>query len=149
MRTLPCSAAMKSLQYISRRPIWLFRRCPSFLKVKLPFPLAHTPLHTTSQLRTFVGLPGLRAYMVQHHEWETPTIFDLVDWPVFHAATLATSFLKRLFVIKWIHSFLPFQRQQYRYKQRPSASCPSTYGCTEEDWKHLCSAGRRVPHSCL
>jgi hypothetical protein len=80
--------------------------------------------------------------MAHHHEWETPTIFDLVDWPVFHAATLATSFLERLFVIKWIHSLLPFQRQQYTYIQSPSASCSSACGCTEEDWKHF----PRCPH---
>jgi hypothetical protein len=50
--------------------------------------------------------------------------------------------LLELFVLKWIHSLLPFQRQQYRYKQSPSASCPSACGCTEEDWKHF----SRCPH---
>jgi hypothetical protein len=64
--------------------------------------------HIPTQLRTFTGLPGLRTHFAQHHDWETPAIFDLVDWPLFHAATLA---------IKWINSLLPFQQQQYRYKQ--------------------------------
>jgi hypothetical protein len=56
--------------------------------------------HIPTQLRTFAGLPGLKAHFVKHHKWESLAIFDLVDWPVFHTATLALSFLTRLFVIK-------------------------------------------------
>jgi hypothetical protein len=39
--------------------------------------------HIPTQLRTFAGLPGLRAHFVKYHEWETPVIFDIVDWPMF------------------------------------------------------------------
>jgi hypothetical protein len=59
------SAAMKSLQHMSRRPTRLFRRCPSSLQVKFPFPLAHTPLHTTS--RPNYGLS--RDYPACAHTW--------------------------------------------------------------------------------
>jgi hypothetical protein len=93
--------------------------------------------HIPTQLRTFAGLPGLRAQFVKHHEWETPGIFDIVNWPMFHATTLATSFLKRLSVIKWINDLLPFLRQQYLYKQSPSASCLPACGCSNEDWAHF------------
>jgi hypothetical protein len=79
----------------------------------------------------------LRAHLVKYHEWETPVIFSIVDWPMFQAATLATSFVKRLLVIKWINDLLPFQQQQYLYKQSPSASCPSACGCSDEDWTHF------------
>jgi hypothetical protein len=75
--------------------------------------------HIATQLHTFAGLPGLRAHFVKHHEWESHVIFDIIDWPVFPTATLATSFLKRLFVIKWINDPLPLQGQQYLYKQSP------------------------------
>jgi hypothetical protein len=69
--------------------------------------------------------------------------FDLVDWPVFHSATLATTFLKRLFGIKMKNLLLPLQQQQqYRFRQIPSASCPSVCGCPEEDWTHFL----RCPH---
>jgi hypothetical protein len=41
---------------------------------------AHTITHhIPTQLRTFAGLPGLRAHFVRHHEWDSPTIFDLID----------------------------------------------------------------------
>jgi hypothetical protein len=112
----------------------------------LPFPPCHSSLpathHIPTQLRTFAGLPGLRAHFVRHYAWDFPTIFDLIDWPVFHAATLATTFLKRLFIITWINSLLSFQKQQFRYQQSPSSSCPSACGCTEEDWHHF----PRCPH---
>jgi hypothetical protein len=62
----------------------------------------------------------MRAHYCQHHEWENPAIFDLVDWPRFHGASLSTTFLKRLFVTKLINSLLPFQQQQHLYKQSPS-----------------------------
>jgi hypothetical protein len=60
--------------------------------------------HIPNQLRTFVGLPGLRAHLYRHHSWDTPLTFDLIDWPIFHQATLTNTFLRRLFTIKWICS---------------------------------------------
>jgi hypothetical protein len=41
-----------------------------------------------------------------------------------------------------INLLLPLQKQQYRFGQSPSASCPSACGCPEEDWKHFL----RCPH---
>jgi hypothetical protein len=104
---------------------------------------AHTITHhLPTQFRTFAGLAGIRQHLCDRHEWEEPTIFDLVDWPVFHSASLATTFLKRLFGIKMIHFLLPLQKQQYQFRQSPSASCPSACGCPEEDWVHFL----RCPH---
>jgi hypothetical protein len=48
----------------------------------------------------------MKAHLSIHHEGASPAIFDLVDWPLFHAATLSTSFLKRLFIIKWMNELL-------------------------------------------
>jgi hypothetical protein len=98
--------------------------------------------HIPTQLRTFTGLPGLWAHYCKHHEWESPAIFDLIDWPMHHSATLSTTFLKCLFVTIWINSLLPFQKQQHLFKQSPLASCPSGYGCTVKDWRDL----TRCPH---
>jgi hypothetical protein len=55
--------------------------------------------HLPTQLRTFAGLPAYRKYLCRHHAWE-PEVFDIIDWPIFHASTLTLSILKRLFVIK-------------------------------------------------
>jgi hypothetical protein len=93
--------------------------------------------HIPTQLRYFAGLAGLRERYCKHHEWASPAVFDLIAWPIFHQATLTTSFLRRLFTIKWVNSLLPFQKQQFLYKQSPTASCPSACGCTEEDWYHF------------
>jgi hypothetical protein len=68
----------------------------------------HTITHRLpTQLRTFASLPGIRAHLCTHHEWSEPAIFDLVDWPVFHSASLAATFLKRLFGINMINLLLP------------------------------------------
>jgi hypothetical protein len=93
--------------------------------------------HIPTQLRTFAGTPGMRAHYCKHHEWEDPATFDLVDWPRFHGATLSNTFLKRLFVTTWINSLLPLQRRQHRFKQSPSAHCPSACGCVDEDGRHF------------
>jgi hypothetical protein len=93
--------------------------------------------HIQNQLRTFAGLPGLRAHLYRHHSWDSHLTFDLIDWPIFHQATLTIIFLRRLFTIKWISSLLPFQHQQFSYQQSPSANCPSACGCYDEDWKHF------------
>jgi hypothetical protein len=98
--------------------------------------------HIPAQLRTFAGLAGIRAHFTERHKWESSAIFDLIDWPLFHAATLATTFLKQLFVIKWVNSLLPFQRQQHRYNHSPSANCPSNCACEDKDWVHF----PRCPH---
>jgi hypothetical protein len=104
---------------------------------------AHTITHhLPTQFRTFAGLAGIWQHLCTHHEWEEPAIFDFVDWPVFHSASLATTFLKRLFGIKMIHFLLPLQKQQYQFRQSPSASCPSACGCPEEDWSQFL----RCPH---
>jgi hypothetical protein len=103
---------------------------------------AHTLTHhIPTQLRYFSGLTGLRAHYCKHHAWISTAIFDLIDWPLFHQATLVTAFSHRLF-LKWISDLLPFQKQQFRYKQSPTAHCPSACGCTEEDWRHF----SRCPH---
>jgi hypothetical protein len=94
-------------------------------------------LHIPAQLQTFVGLPGIRAHFMERHNWDSSAIFDLIDWPLFHAATLLTTFLKQLFVIKWVNSLLPFQRQQRQYNQSPSAHCPLNCACVDEDWVHF------------
>jgi hypothetical protein len=98
-------------------------------------------IHIPSQLRSFAGLRAYRLYLCKHHEWD-PSTFDLVEWPRLHSSTRSISFLKRLFVIKWVNDLLPFQHQQYKFKQSPSASCPPSCGCTDEDWKHFL----RCPH---
>jgi hypothetical protein len=97
--------------------------------------------HIPSQLRSFAGLRAHRQYMCTHHQSAHKT-FDLVEWPRLHSSTRSISFLKRLFVIKWVNDLLPFQRQQFKFKQSPSASCPSSCGCTNEDWSHFL----RCPH---
>jgi hypothetical protein len=96
--------------------------------------------HLPTQLRTFAGLPEYREYLCRHHDWE-PEVFDLIDWPIFHASTLTLSFLKRLFVIKWINDLLPFQEQQHKFHQSPSPQCPSSCG-EHENWVHFL----RCPH---
>jgi hypothetical protein len=70
--------------------------------------------HLPTQLRTFAGLPEYQEYLCRHHGWE-PEVFDLIDWPLFHSSTLTLSFLKRLFVIKWINDLLPFQEQKHKF----------------------------------
>jgi hypothetical protein len=91
--------------------------------------------HLPSQLRTLAGVPAYRQYLCRHHAWDDE-VFNTIDWPHFHACTLTLSFLKRLFVIKWINDLLPFQEQQHIYKQSPTSQCPSTCGATE-DWHHF------------
>jgi hypothetical protein len=104
---------------------------------------AHTLTHhIPTQLRYFSGLAGLREHYCKHHAWISTAIFDLINWPLFHQATLVTTFSRRLFILKWINDLLPFQKQQFRYRQSPTAHCPSAYGCTEEDWRHF----SRCPH---
>jgi hypothetical protein len=99
--------------------------------------------HIPTQLRTFAGLPaGIRVHFTERHQWESPAIFDLIDWPLHHAANLSNSFLKRLFVIKWINALLPFQHQQHQFNQSPTANCPSACGCKDETWHHF----PRCPH---
>jgi hypothetical protein len=98
--------------------------------------------HIPTQLRTFAGLHGIKDHYRRHHGWDSPAVFDLIAWPLFHQATLTTTFLRRLFVIKWIHSLLPFQRKQFKFNQSPSASCPSVCRCIDEDWRHF----PRCPH---
>jgi hypothetical protein len=71
--------------------------------------------HIPTQLRTFAGMSGMRAHYCKHHEWDDPAFFDLVDWPRFHGATLSTTFLKRIFVIKWINFLLRFQDNKSHY----------------------------------
>ena len=92
--------------------------------------------HIPSQLRTEAGYQAQRVYLCKHHDWE-PEAFDLVDWPQWHQAVRRIPFLQRLFVIKWINDLLPFQQQQYKFHQSPSASCPSSCGCHSEDWTHF------------
>jgi hypothetical protein len=90
--------------------------------------------HIPSQLPTFARLSGIRAHFTERHQWESPAIFDLIDWPLHHA--------KRMFVVKWINALLPFQHQQHQFKQSPTVHCPSACGCEDEDWKHF----PRCPH---
>jgi hypothetical protein len=96
--------------------------------------------HIPTQLRTPVSASTTAGIM--DHGWASTAIFEVINWPLFHQATLNTTFLRRLFVIKWINSLLPFQRQQFRFNQSPSASCPSACGCTDKDWRHF----PRCPH---
>jgi hypothetical protein len=35
--------------------------------------------HIPTQLRTFAGLPGIRAHFTERHQWESPAIFDLIN----------------------------------------------------------------------
>jgi hypothetical protein len=97
--------------------------------------------HIPSQLRSFAGLQAYHQYLCKHHEWAHET-FDLVEWPRLHSSTRSISFLKCLFVIKWVNELLPLQNQQFKFQQSPSASCPSSCGCTNEDWSHFL----RCPH---
>jgi hypothetical protein len=39
--------------------------------------------HIPTQLRSFAGLPDLRARLHQHHSWDSPPTFVLIDWPRF------------------------------------------------------------------
>jgi hypothetical protein len=101
--------------------------------------------HLASQLRYAGNLPSHRNYLFLHHQW-APAIFGLIACPLFHKATLITSFLKRLFLIKWANDLLPFQFQQYRFHFSPTANCSSACGCPSEDWEHftLCPHPSRI-----
>jgi hypothetical protein len=101
--------------------------------------------HIPTQLRMFAGIAGMRAHLHRQHKWDDPAIFDLIDWPMFHAATLRNTFLKQLFVLEWINDLLPFQAQQSSFNQSPSARCPSACGC-DKDWHHFtrCSHQQRI-----
>ena len=101
--------------------------------------------HIPSQLRMAMGYQAQRAYLCQHHDWE-PEAFDLIDWHHWHTAVRHIPFLQRLFVVKWINDLLPFQKQQYKFRQSPSASCPSSCGCHSEDWAHFlrCTHPHRI-----
>jgi hypothetical protein len=118
-------------------------RMSFFPASKVILTVQHTSIthHIPSQLRSFAGLRDYRCYRTKHHQWESHT-FDMVDWPRLHSSSRSISFLKRLFVIKWINDLLPFQQQQFLYKQSSSASCPSSCGCPQEDWSHFL----RCPH---
>jgi hypothetical protein len=105
-------------------------------KVSITVPYHTVTHHIPTQLRTFAGIAGMRAHLFKHHHWEDPVTFDLIDWPRFHAATLVTTFLKRIFILKWTNSLLPFQVQQHLFIQSPSALCPSACGC-DEDRQHF------------
>jgi hypothetical protein len=48
--------------------------------------------HIPTQLCMFAGISGMRAHLHKHHKWDDPAIFDLIDWPMFHAATLRNTF---------------------------------------------------------
>jgi hypothetical protein len=48
--------------------------------------------------------------------WDDP-VFNLVNWPTFHAAMLHQSFLKCFFMVKWVNHLLPFEAQQFKFKQ--------------------------------
>jgi hypothetical protein len=63
--------------------------------------------HIPTQLGTFSGLPGLHAHLQQDHLWDSHLTFHLIDWPIFHQATLTTIVIRWLFTIKWINSLLP------------------------------------------
>jgi hypothetical protein len=93
--------------------------------------------HIPTKLRTFVELSGIRAHFMERHKWDSLVIFDLIDWSLFHTATLSTTFLRQLFVIKRVNSLLPYQRQQHQYNHSPSAHCPSNCACEDEDWVHF------------
>jgi hypothetical protein len=103
--------------------------------------------HIPSQLRYCSSLPAHRAYICRHHGL-TADAYATIGWERLHASTRQLSFLLRLFVIKWLNDLLPFQRQQHRYNQSPSASCPSSCGCPDEDWSHfLCCSHPHRRHS--
>jgi hypothetical protein len=99
--------------------------------------------HIPSQLRFFAGLSAHHVYLCRHHHWTTEE-YETISWARYFATTRKLSFLLRLFVIKWINDLLPFQQQHHKYKQSPSASCPSTCGCQNEDWDHFLTCSH--PH---
>jgi hypothetical protein len=134
------NVAMRLQRTIWRRPRRPYLPTVDFLpasKVSITVGKQTLTHHIRTQLRTFVGLPDIRAHFMERYKWDSSAIFDLIDWPLFHAATLSTTFLKRLFVIKWVNSLLPFQRQQHQYNQSPSVHCPSNCACEDEDWVHF------------
>jgi hypothetical protein len=116
----------------------ILRTTSFFPASKVSLTVAHTTIthHIPSQLRYFSGLSEHRAYICRHHGL-TLDEYETIDWERLHASTRRLSFLLRLFVIKWVNDLLPLQRQQHRYKQSPSASCPSSCGHHDEDWNHF------------
>jgi hypothetical protein len=110
----------------------VFPACRAILTVQTTTFTHHTP----SQLRSFAALTAHRAYLCHHHNW-MPTVFDLVSWKLLHSCSLAIPFLQPLFLIKWANDMLPFQRQQFKFKQSPSSACPSSCGYHNEDCRHF------------
>ena len=98
--------------------------------------------HIPTQLRTLARLPAYQIFLQRHHHWPNVAVFDIIDWGPFHKSTLKLSFLKRLFVIKWVNDLLPFQQQQYDYSQSPTPTCPSACGASSETAYHFL----RCPH---
>ena len=92
--------------------------------------------HIPSQICTLAGYHAQRCYLCKHHNWDQEA-FDLINWPQWHQAIHNISFLNRLFIIKWVNDLLPLQAQQYKFHQSPTASCPSSCGCSSEEWTHL------------
>jgi hypothetical protein len=115
----------------------VFPACKATLTIATTMITHHIP----SQIRYFAGHTAHRAYLCKHHQWQ-PSTFDLIEWPRLNACSLAIPFLARLFLIKWTNDLLPFQHQQHKFNQSPSASCLSSCGCSDEDWRHFL----RFPH---
>jgi hypothetical protein len=116
----------------------ILRTTSYFPASKVSLTVQHTTIthQIPSQLRYFSGLTAHRAYICRHHGL-TLDEYNTIRWERLHASTRQLSFLLRLFVIKWLNDLLPFQRQQHRYNQSPSPSCPSSCGCRDEDWTHF------------
>ena len=102
--------------------------------------LLHGPYGTINSnyrsiLRTLASAPSLRDYLCNKHEW-SPETFQSIDWES-HGIVVRSHFLRRHFVIKFLHQWLPLGHLRSRYASYYSATCPSCSEPTHEDQDHF------------
>ena len=87
--------------------------------------------HIPTHLRTAAGLLDYKDHCANRCQWDDLSVFDSIDWELYHSTHRRFSFLKKLFLTKWLHDLLPLQARQFKISQSPSPLCPSSCGCTE------------------
>jgi hypothetical protein len=118
---------------------------------KVSIPVGHQTLthHIPTQLRTFAGILGMRAHYCQHHEWENPAIFDLVDWPRFHGASLSTTFLKRLFRHQMDQLATPLLAAATSIQAEPAGTLPVRFWVWQQRLETLSSLPTSATHASM
>ena len=85
--------------------------------------------HQQKKLRDVRRTEAIRSY-IQHKTGMSEDAFAAVDWPS-HELAVNTSQLPQIFMVKFLHKWLPVGRQTHRYNDKQySSRCPS---CPEED----------------